>query len=118
MCRVNLFILTLFISYTFGFAEKPSYYPKEKIIYEVDAQRASDLEQAWNGLKRYIDRDHYVAISFTNGDSKYRNYKLVELNRYGALVNVKLENINDNYIWTVITIRASAIAQLQIVEED
>jgi hypothetical protein len=100
------------------YAEKPSVYPKDKIIYEIDAKRASDLEQAWGGLQRYIDRDHYVAVYFSSGGSQYKNYKLVELSRYGALVNIKLENLEDDDIWTVLTIRASTILKLQIVEED
>lgn len=114
---VVIAIISLLSCLAYGL-EKPSAYPKDKIIYEIDAKRASDLEQAWGGLQRYIDRDHYVAVFFSSGDSKYRNYKLVELHRYGALVNVKLENLDDDDIWTVLTIRASSILKLQIVEED
>lgn len=97
--------------------EKPSAYHREQIVYEVDVKRASDLEQSWSGLRRYISRDHYVAVHFTDGSSKYRNYKLVELQRHGALVNIKLENIEDDDDWTVLSIRASTILQLQVLEE-
>jgi len=102
---------------TFAY-EKPSGYPKEKYIYEVDVQRASDLEQAWAGIRRYVDRDHYVGVFFVSGDNRYKNYKLMELSRYGALVNVKLENLDDDDDWTVLSIRASTILKLQIIEED
>lgn len=113
VCLCSLFVLSSGL-----YSDKPSAYPQEKILYEVDAKRASDLEQAWGGLRRYIDRDHYVAVFFTSGGSQYQNYKLVELSRYGALVNIKLENLDDDDVWTVLTIRASTILKLQIVEED
>jgi len=115
--RVTLTVFLMSVCLLYA-VEKPSAaYPKEKIIYEIDAQRAADLEQAWSGLRRYTDRDHYITAIFASGDSTYSQYKLVELNRYGALVNVKFERIDDDDIWTVITIRASEILKLQVLEE-
>lgn len=117
--KITILVLcfSMLVAPSFAY-DKPSGYPKEKYIYEVDVQRASDLEQAWAGLRRYIDRDHYVGVFFQSGDHRYKNFKLMELNRYGALVNVKLENLDDDDDWTVLSIRASTILKLQIIEED
>lgn len=90
----------------------------EQRSYELDRQRASDIEQAWRSLASGLDDEHYIRLvassSSLTGD--YRKFEVTSVSAQGSMLTIQLQKIEDEDKKRGLSLRATEILRLELLE--
>ncbi len=91
---------------------------REKLLYETECKRAGDLEQAYQALKAGLDDEHVIIVVFKDGKTVKRNHVVVSVQRFGAVLNLKFEQVDDEDVWYAESVQAYGIDHFMAVKKN
>jgi hypothetical protein len=86
----------------------------EERAYQLDSQRAKDMESAYQALSAMLDREHYIKVIFKDLGDSYRKYALKSLSAQGTLLTIKLVHLDDDDKIKGLSLRATEIVRLEL----
>jgi hypothetical protein len=90
----------------------------EQRNYDLDKQRASDMEKAWSRLRSGLDDEHYIRLVFASSSltGDFRKYEVTSLSAQGTLLTIQLRKLEDEDKKRGLSLRAREVSRLELLE--